>query len=352
MDATTQPVPAPAESPMTETPKPFSLRDYRKSTETPKPEPKVDTAKVEAKPEPDPDVEADPELAKAVDEIEAPAQDETPQQKAARTKRHKEAAIKRRVTMLAKARDAERQAREAAEKELEDWRSGRRSGAPAQAPAPPATTESAPASATRPEPTLKDFPLEKFKDDDDPYASQHAALARALAKWDREQEAHAARESRQREQAEAQATTHREALSKSVTEARGRYADYDAVVAAASFPQTPAADYVRTSIEADPSLYGDLVHHLVTHPERMTALLQARSPREVDLLLGVEVAAVKTALEAKKAPAPPKVTATPEPTQPVSSGAATGAVLRNPLQDTGTRVSIREIRSYQQAQRR
>jgi hypothetical protein len=39
------------------------------------------------------------------------------------------------------------------------------------------------ASAQTAKPTLKDFPLEKFRDEDDPYAAQSAALTEALVRW-------------------------------------------------------------------------------------------------------------------------------------------------------------------------
>lgn len=168
--------PVPETIPITDLP----LPDYRKArdegkTEVPNP----------AKP-PEPDPEPDPDLQAAVDEIEPPAAEETPQQRSARTKKHREAAIKARVTKLAKARDAERQRAERLERELQQLRTR------PPAPNPPDRVDRPTAEAydgadpKDPEPEPKDY------DSDYAWTRAHARWA---ARVERRIADHAARES-------------------------------------------------------------------------------------------------------------------------------------------------------------
>lgn len=290
----------------------------------------------------DADDDIDDDTAKAIDEIEKPADAETPQSRSARRRKHREAARKALVT---KANNA----REAAEAELREWREGKRTHQPTVETATPAKVDAPKADHTRPEPTLADFPLDKFKDADDPYQAQGAALARELVKWELEQRDHAAEQKRQADAAEADAKERDKALDQSEADARQRYADYDAVVGAARFPSTPASKYVRESI-ARSGVFGPLVYHLCKQPDTMRAILNSQTSREVDLALGAEIATVKAALKEK--PSAPKVTATSEPVQPVTAGAGSSAVLRDPYKDSGTAIDLDEARAFRKAQGR
>jgi hypothetical protein len=272
---------------------------------------------------PDPDVEAEPELRKAIDELEPPKPEETSAEKAARTRRHKEAAIKQRITKLAKARDEQKTAREQAEAELTEWRSGRRTAQPA-----PKAGEKPASEASKP--TLKDFPLEKFKDEDDPYAAQSAALAEAVADWKWEQHQTADRASRQREQAEQDDRALAKAFDESFVEARTRIPDFDAVLSTAEFPRTPATPALLDLVMRSP-VKADMAYHLAKHPDVTTRLLESRT-RDALIFAFAEVQAdVKAALKAKAKPAaPPTVTSAQEPLQPVTAGAGTGVVAKDP----------------------
>lgn len=314
------------------------MRAARAKGETYDPNP---AAKPAESVEEDPDVKADPDLAKEIDEVEKPKPEETPAEKAARTRRHKEAAIKQRITKLAKARDAEKDRADRVERELHDLRSRQ---------APPPQQPSAQAD-TRPKPTLKDFPLEKFKDEDDPYIAQSAALAEAVSDWKWEQREAAAAQSRQREQADQDTARTVAAHDTRVTEAKARIPDYDAVVQAASYPRTPATpDLLDLVFKSDVS--ADMAYHLAKHGETTKRLLASPS-RDALVLAFAEVQAdVKAALKATKEPAAPhKVTAATEPAQPVTATAASGAVLRNPLQDAGTSIDLDEVRAFKRGRR-
>ena len=276
---------------------------------------------------PDPDVEADPELRKAIDELEPSKPEETPAEKAARTRRHKEAAIKSRITKLAKARDEQKTAREQAEAELTEWRSGRRTAQPTPAPPQPVKAGE-PASKT--EPTLKDFPLAQFKDEEDPYAAQSAALNRAIVKWELDQRDTATRESRQREQADQESRDLAKAFDESFVEARTRIPDFDAVVSQAEFPRTPATPALLDLVMRSP-VKADMAYHLAKHPEITTRLLESRTRDALTFAFAEVQADVKAALKAKeKPPAPPTVTSAKEPLQPVTAGAGTGVVAKDP----------------------
>src|SRR5215212_8672223 len=99
----------------------MSLRDHIAAEEAPAAAP-VPTPAVVADPTPDPDVVADPELAKEIDALEAPTPEETPAEKAARTKRHKASAQKGLVSRLANQRDRERTRATDLEREVLDLR--------------------------------------------------------------------------------------------------------------------------------------------------------------------------------------------------------------------------------------
>lgn len=105
------------------TPPPMTLREHIAAEEPAKALPgaaPVVAPVVDATP--DPDVESNPDLAKEIDALEAPKPEETPQERAARTKRHKASAQKGLVSRLAHQRDKERERASNLEKEVLDLR--------------------------------------------------------------------------------------------------------------------------------------------------------------------------------------------------------------------------------------
>jgi hypothetical protein len=319
------------------------LATYREArgkglTEIPNPAAKPAEAAV-AVDDDDPDVKADPELASAIDEIEKPTPEETPAEKAARTRRHKQAAIKQRITKLARARDGEKTRADAAEAELAEWRNGKRThsgGTPAALPTPAAKSGD---TADDPEPKLADFPLDKFKDAEDPYQAQAIALAQAHGRWGARQEIKksdtAARESRQREQADQEERTASEAFNQRAEDAKKRLSDYDAVVAyelPSDHPVSPDLFRLVTRSDVGP----DVAYHLGKNRDVLARLMASRTGKELLIAFGEVQAEVKAALKAaEKVEAPPqrKVTAAQEPLQPVTAGAGTGIQTRRDLKE-------------------
>lgn len=313
----------------------------------------TDPLVIEAPVEPDPDVVADPELATEIDTLEAPKAEESPQDKAARTKRHKQAAIKGRITKLAQARDSEKARADAAERERDDLRArvsadpGTRRAADPQ----PGVKAGETTPAGKPKPALKDFPLETFKDDEDPYQAQSIALAEAVADWKWDQRDTAARASRHAEQAEQDERRVAETFDQKATEAKARIADYDAVIGAYTLPQQHPVSPHLFALVTRSDVGPDIAYHLGKHRDVLDRLMASRT-RDALLIAFAEVQAdVKGALTAAKTPpvAPPKVNAAPEPAQPVSSGAGTGAILRNPMQDDGTAIDLDAVRAFRRA---
>lgn len=302
---------------------------------------------VEAKPAVEDD-DVDPDTAAEIDKLEAPAKDESAQSRSARRRKHREAARKALVT---KAQNALK----AANDELAEWRAGRRS---AQAP-PPANPGASPAKAdapasefSRPKPTLKDFPLEKFKDEDDPFAAQGAALAEAVADWKVDQREHAAAAERHRDQANTDVKARLEAHGTREIAARAKYPDYDARLQAASFPKTPATvDLLDLAFGSEHS--AEVLYHLTDPAKRSETLRLLSAPNKAWLEEAFkEVEGAVSASLAPKEPATRTVHAAEEPVQPVNSGAPSSGLLRDPLKDTSTRVSLRELRAHKQASRR
>lgn len=303
-------------------------------TEIPNPAAKP-AEKVDEPADVDPEVAADPDLQQAIDELEPPPAEETPAQKAARTKRHKEAGKKSASTRYRNQRDTARTALSTAEAELADWRSGKRTyQAPTPSTAAPTTkTETA---TDDPKPSLKDFPLEKFSTEDDPYAAQQAALAEAVARWGardehRKQEA-TARETRQREQADQQQRDARVAYDKRADDARARVADFDAVAGSYSLPPDhPVSPHLYARV-MESEVGPDIAYHLGKTPDDLARLMASPTLRALDIAFGEVQATVKAALKAKKDPpqAPPKITPAQEPIPPVNASAGTGVVSRDP----------------------
>lgn len=315
-----------------------AVRAARAKAEPSKP---ADEKPIEAKPADD-DEPVDDDTAAEIDKLETPAENESPQSRSARRRKHRAAAQKALVT---KANNALK----AANDELTEWREGKRAHQPPPTPngASPVKADAPTSEFARPKPALKDFPLEKFKDEEDPYAAQGAALAEAVADWKVDQRDHAAAASRHREQAETDTKATLEAHGTREAEAKTRYPDYDAVLEAASFPRTPhTADLLHLTFKSEVS--ADMAYFLAKNPGETLRLLAA--PNEAWLRSAFKaLEATVTASLAPKKPAAPRVHATEEPTQPVAASAAQSGLLRNPMQDEGTAIDLDAVRAHRKA---
>lgn len=157
---------------------PMTLREHIAAEEPAKALPGIVPAVSQVDATPDPDVEASPELATEIDTLEAPKAEETPQEKAARTKRHKSAAQRGLVSRLANQRDRERDRAATAERERDELRQ--------RLQTPPAAREGQPAQPVKagtpavydgrhpndPEPTE-----DTFANDPDPFRAHERAHA-------------------------------------------------------------------------------------------------------------------------------------------------------------------------------
>jgi hypothetical protein len=261
---------------------------------------------------PDPEVEGDPELRKEIDALEAPKAEETPQEKAARTRRHKEAARKGYATRLANKAHSATERAERAERELAELRQqgnlqpGSGPAAP-QATAPVARTETT--DPSDPEPTLEAF-MKAHPDHADPYAG----LQRDLAKWDRRQEARADQAKQSEQQANRSRADAITAFDTHSDPLRRVHADFDAKVNNLILTG-PMATVVFGAGELGPRL----AYHLASNPDLHRRI--ASLPAAAQLLeLGEVKATVSAAAKAAKE-TPPPVTAAPAPHTPVGGAA-------------------------------
>lgn len=285
---------------------------------------------------PDPEVEGNPELRSEIDAIEAPKAEETPQEKAARTRRNKEAARKGYATRLANKAHTATERAERAERELAELR---QRGTPQPGSGPAAPQATAPVARTEttdpsdPEPTLEAF-MKAHPDHADPYAG----LQRDLAKWDRRQEARAESAKQSEQQANksrADAITVFDGHAESL---RRVHADFDAKVNALDLTG-PMASVVFGTGELGPRI----AYHLATNPDlhrRIASLPSAAQFIELGEVKATVSAAAKAAKET-----PPPVTAAPAPHTPVG-GTALAPATFDLSQSTGV-----DIAAYRRAKR-
>lgn len=296
---------------------------------------------------PDPEVEADPDLAEEIDKIEAPKPEESPAEKAARTKRHKAAAAKSKTTRFYNERNEARRERDELKAEIERLRS---TTATPLAAAP--ASEAQPSESAKAKPTLRDFPLENFREEDDPYAAQQAAIAEALIDWKREQQISADRESRQREQAERDEHAAAVAFNGKVEEARKRLPDFDAVVNAYSLPKSHPLSAPLFALVTRSDVGADIAYHLGKHRDALVSLMNSRDADALRVAFGRLEGSIESTLKGSKPAASHRIPAVAEYVQPVSATASSGAVLRNPMQDDGTELDLDAVRAYKRAGRR
>lgn len=343
------PVSATAQPDATATPPPardhaFSLKDYRSD------KPAAPAADVVVA---DPEIDADPELATAIDELEKPAEQETPQQKAARTKRHKEAAIKSRITKLAKARDGEKERADKAERELTELRA-RATQAPAASQPAPTGEPAARAAADDPkdpEPafeqwatkhTFEDYAA-KHPNHPDPYAGWTAEFGKDWSRWDRRREQ---RDADTRQTAATATRARTEAISafdQHAGDARKEHADFDQKVN--DLVLTPP---MQSVIFGAGTLGPRIAYALASNPAEYRRIfdLSKDAPAMAFAAMGEFKATVQAGTKTA-APVPPAVTAAPTPHTPVAAGAI--GVPPNPASVSGSKLNLRELRQWERA---
>lgn len=296
------------------------LDTYRKAkseglTEIPNTKALPSTAPVDEAP--DPEVEADPELRAAIDELEAPKDNETPAEKAARTRKHKESARKgfqtrqaNKITRLARENEELRQ------RLMAPVGSGTRPEPAAHATRSAATTETA-TDPTDPEPTLESVTA-KYPNDPDIYAR----FLREQSAWDRRQETRAhdteQRTAHQRQAAQAAGKQ----LEAHADHGRGVHRDYDVKVAALGqlLEGHPADEAIGDALAGidDAKVGGELLYQLASKLDDLkTAIRGGRA----SLLLFIGGLRRDITAAAEK-PAPAAVSAAPAPHKPVAAASS------------------------------
>ena len=342
--------PAAAETPTAPTapagtPAEFTLAAFRKGEMTAKGESIQPALPAETKPAveepPDPEVEADPDLRAAIDEIEAPTDNETPAEKGARTRKHKEAARRGYQTRLTnKAARLERENMDLRQRldQPAPPASERRPADAAPRPAVPVETD-----PRDPEPTLESVTA-KYPDDPDPYAR----FQREAAAWDRRQERRQEWAHHQDEQAMARATQARTKLNQHAEHGRGVYRDYDAkLITLGQLLQGHPADEVLADAFAgidDPKVGGELLYRLASKLDDLKTAVSGGQASLLRLIGRLERDITAAAAPTKDPPAAPAVSSAPAPHIPVAAAATVAPV--DPAKRSGTELSLHEMREW------
>jgi hypothetical protein len=333
----------------------FSLTEYRagktsSETNTPAKSEAVATPVVDDAP--DPEVDADPEFRAAVDDVEKPKDNETPQEKAARTRRNKETARRGWHT---------RMQNKAARLERENAELRQRAAMP---PPPPDRTQTPPVSAHQPAVTAETDPndpepsfdswaakhtLDAFvaahPNHPDPYAAYVAEFNKEWSRWDRRQEQRQAdskrREETQRQQAQRVGATvqaHRDAGS-------AVHPDFETTLHAlgTALKGHPADEVIAVALGdiTDPKIGSEVLYRLGKNFDETRAAVQ-QGERALLRHIGRLEAAI-TAERAKPASASPVVTSAPPPHTPVGATAQASAL----FSVKGSEVDIVEYRRAQ-----
>jgi hypothetical protein len=271
---------------------------------------------------PDPEVEADPELRKAIDELEAPKDNETPAEKRARTIKHKEAARKGFQTRLVnKATRLERENTELRQRLQAPVGQPHAAAAVAHRPAPKAEAS----DPSDPEPTLDTSEralsafIAKHPDHPDPYAGLIAEHNRALSQWDRRQADRTTAAERATAQQTERARQVGERTGKHAEHARGVHRDFDTAIGslATAIHGHQADEAIADALSdiEDPKVGGEVLYRLASQLDATLAAIKA-GPRALLRHIGAIERDI-TAAAPKPAPAAPLVTAAPAPHSPV-----------------------------------
>lgn len=298
----------------------MSLRAHIAAEEAPTPAPTPTAAPLVpavADATPDPDVESDPELRAEIEKLEPPKPEETPAEKAARTRRHKAAAQKGLVSRLANQRDGARTRVNELERELNDLRQ--------RHPAPPTAAPAAtpPARAERPaydgsDPRDPEPTLDRFGDSPDPFVAWTAARTDWAARREVRKAQHAGHQASVTAQIERSRVDALRAFDTHATELRKTEPGFDAAIEHLTLSPAMQA-VIFGSGDLGPHLALALAKDPAAH-QRMLAL-----PKEAQL---IELGALKSTVQARRqaSPAAPSpVTQAPPPPSAIASGAAAAA---------------------------
>lgn len=329
----------------------FSLAAFRKGEMTANGEPTTPSvyAKTAVLDEtPDPEVDADPELAQAIDDLEAPTANETPAEKRARTLKHKDAARKGYATRQKNRADrAETNVRDLRARldELERRPLASGDGDARRAPAsrPAAQAEHDP---TDPEPTLESVTA-KYPNDPDPYGR----LGRDQAAWDRRQEQRQAQAEQQSRVAHVRAQQTARRLEAQAEQGRGVHRDYDAKLDALGqlLRGHPADEVIADALAGldDQKIGGELLYRLASKLDDLKAAVRGGQASLLRFVGRLERDITAEAPPKKVVPSAPIVSTAPDPHTPVV--ATTSAAPANPATRAGTELSLRELREYEKA---
>lgn len=298
----------------------MSLRDHIAAEEPPPAAPLAPAVAPVVAPvvePPDPDVAANPELAAEIDTLEAPPSTETPQEKAARTKRHKAAAQRGLVSRLANQRDKERTRATTAERERDELRQ--------RLQTPPVAQPGQPQPARAAQPPIYDG---SHSDDPEPTEAQFAnapdpwlATERAHADWRARkvvrQSNYAAHQASQMGEADQRRTEALRAFDTHAQEVRAEDPGFDAAIEHLEL-SGPMQAVVFGSGKLGPRIARALAKDPVEH-QRILAL----SPQAQFVELGAIKATVQATLKHPAAPEP--TTQAPPPPSQTAGGTAAAA---------------------------
>lgn len=300
---------------------PMSLRDHIAAEEPPAAQPAAPVVAPIVAPivEPlDPDVAANPELAAEIDTLEAPPSTETPQEKAARTKRHKAAAQRGLVSRLANQRDKERTRATTAERERDELRQ-RLQTPPVASPGQPQPARAAQpptydgSHVDDPEPTQA-----QFENAPDPWLATERAHADWRARKVVRQSNYAAHQASQMGQADQRRTEALRAFDTHAKDVRVEDPGFDAAIEHLEL-SGPMQAVVFGSGELGPRIARALAKDPAEH-QRILAL----PPQAQFVELGALKATVHAA-RAKAAATPEPVTQAPSPPSQTAGGTAAAA---------------------------
>lgn len=268
---------------------------------------------------PDPDVEANPELKTEIDALEPPKPEETPAEKAARTKRHKASAQKGLVSRLANQRDRERTRASDLERENLELRR-RLEPPPPDGTNRPTTTQ--PARAAQPaydgrDPKDPEPTLDAYGDQPDPFVAWTAARTDWAARREIRKDQHVRHEASVRTEIQQSRVAALRAFDTHAAALRKTEPGFDAAIEHLTLTP-PMQAVIFNSGEAGPALALALARDPALH-QRLLSLPPAAQ--------FVELGAFKATVQARHtAPAaPPPTTQAPPPPSALASGAAAAA---------------------------
>lgn len=331
----------PATLPIGQAPDLASFREAKSKglTEIPNPAAKPSVA-LNPDEAPDDEVENNPDLRAEIDTLETPKDNETPAEKAARTKRHKEAARKGFVTRIQNKNQRLEQENRELRQRLDRPAPPASERRPADAAHRPASQAETITDPNDPEPTLESVTA-KHPNDPDPYAR----LQRELAAWDRRQERRDAEAREQTRQAEQRATETRTRLEQQAESGRGVHRDYDAKLSALGqlLDGHPADVVIADALAGidDPKVGGELLYQLASKLDDLKTAVRGGRASLIRFIGRLE----RDITAAAEKPAPVPISAAPAPHKPVAA-ASSASTSFDPTKPSG---SVDEWRRHKAA---